>query len=300
MSVFDQVKLMTRTIATLGPAGTFADIATRKYQAENAVPSDIRYYSSIRSALSAIGRECDVAVLPIENFSEGFIPIVLDALAKRDAELYICYEIRIPIRFSFVSNSKKIGNVGKVFAQFFASGQCSEFLAALGAIESVATQSNIQSLESLRVETSAAGAIVPAHAVTHGDFPLVIANVDDSPDNETRFIAVSGTHEKYEAESFDEFKTSLIVYGDNDYPGLLSDILSSLSSRRINVMSLVSRPSRVKFGQYDFFIDAIGNEAFPKLTEAIDEIGLKCAVRSLGSYKPALRQSATLNNYTPR
>lgn len=78
-----------KIIATLGPAGTFADIATHKYLEEISGAHEVKYYASIKLALNAIGKECDVTVLPIENFSEGFIPILLDALAKKDAALYM-------------------------------------------------------------------------------------------------------------------------------------------------------------------------------------------------------------------
>lgn len=276
-----------KSIATLGPIGTFADIATHKYLEEISATQDVKYYPSIKLALNAVGRVCDVAVLPIENFSEGFIPILLDALAKKDADLYIAYEVRLPVHFSFVSNSPSMGNIKKIFSQFVANGQCSEFLSTLGNVEPITTQSNIQSLDLLKQEPSAAGAIVPAHAVTNGDFPLVVGNVNDFPDNETRFVAVSSIRKSYAPGSLGEYKTSLVIYGDKDYPGLLGDILSSFSTREINITSLVSRPSRAKFGQYDFFIDVVGNESFPLLKEAIAEVASICSVKSLGTYRLA-------------
>lgn len=283
-----------KSIATLGPRGTYAEIATRKYLGDVSCTDEVKYYASIKLALNAIGTECDIAILPIENFSEGFIPVVLDALVKRD--LYIVHEIRLPVQFSFVSNSPKMGSIGKVFAQFVAKGQCAEFLDTLGDVDEAITRSNIESLELLKLEPGAAGAIVPAHAVTNWDFPIVIHNVNDFPDNETRFVAVSATRANHDAGPAEEYKTSLIVFGDKDYPGLLGDILSSFSSRAINVTSLVSRPSGAKFGQYDFFIDVIGNQASPRLKEAIDEVASKCRVRSLGSYKSALLHNEPLKS----
>lgn len=285
-------KMVMKSIATLGPPGTFADMATRKYIENISQRHEVKYYASIKLALDSIGSECEVAVLPIENFSEGFILVVLEALAKR--ELYITHEIRLSVQFSFVSNSKDIGNIEKVFSQFVAKGQCSEFLATLGNVEEVTTQSNIQSLELLKQESRVAGAIVPAHAATDQDFPTVIENVNDYLDNQTRFVAVSLFRTPQHPQHADEYKTSLVVYGDQDYPGLLGDILSSFSSRGINITSLVSRPSGAKFGQYDFFIDAIGHDSISKLKEAIDTVRLKCKIRSLGSYRAASLQNIEL------
>lgn len=272
-------------IATLGPAGTFADLATRKYLEETSKANEVKYYSSIKLALAAIGNECEAAVIPIENFSEGFIPLVLDALAQR--ELFIIHEILLSIQFSFISNCPTIDAITKVFCQFVAKGQCSEFLDAFSEAEEVITQSNMQSLELLQQESNPAGAIVPAHAVKDGSFAKVIENVNDFPDNQTRFVTVSTVRALEYSGHSNDYKTSFVVYGDRDYPGLLGDILSPFSDRGINITSLISRPSGKRFGQYHFFIDATGHESNPDLRAAIHDIASKCSVKLLGSYRAA-------------
>ncbi len=83
----------------------------------------LRYYDSIKLALDAVGRECEVAVIPIENFSEGFIPFVLDTPAKRN--LFIIHEVPLPVWFSFVSNFSNIEGVTKVLTEFVTKWQCS-------------------------------------------------------------------------------------------------------------------------------------------------------------------------------
>lgn len=272
-------------VATLGPAGTFAEMATRKYLEETSKTNEIKYYSSIKLALAAIGGECEAAVIPIENFSEGFIPSVLDILAKED--LFIIHEVILPIQFSFVSNCPTIEDITKVFCQFVAKGQCSEFLSTLEHVKEISTQSNMESLKLLEQEQSPAGAVVPAHVVVGRAFSKVIRYVNDCSENQTRFIAVSTIRNLSYSQHSDEYKTSVIVYGNQDYPGLLGDILSSFSARRINITSLISRPSGKKFGQYHFFIDATGHDCDLKLKEAIKEVRSKCSIKLLGSYKAA-------------
>jgi len=272
-------------VATLGPAGTFAEIATRRYLEETSKANKIKYYSSIKLALAAIGGECEAAVIPIENFSEGFIPLVLDVLAKRD--LFIIHEVILPIQFSFVSNCPIIEDIKKVFCQFVAKGQCSEFLSTLGPVKDISTQSNTESLELLQQELDPAGAVVPTHVVVGKTFPKVIGCVNDFSENQTRFIAVSTIRNSSYSQDSDGYKTSVIIYGNQDYPGLLGDILSSFSVRRINITSLISRPSGKKFGQYHFFIDVTGHDCELKLKEAIKEVRSKCSIKLLGSYKTA-------------
>lgn len=210
---------------------------------------------------------------------------MLDILAKRD--LFIIYEVILPIQFSFASNCPTIEDITKVFCQFVAKGQCSEFLSTLGYVKEISTQTNTKSLELLQQEPSPAGAIVPAHIVAGNTFSTVIRYVNDFSQNQTRFIAVSNIRNLSYSQTSNEYKTSVIVYGNQDYPGLLGDILSSFSARRINITSLISRPSGKKFGQYHFFIDTTGHDCDLKLKEAIKEVSSKCSIKLLGSYKAA-------------
>ncbi len=276
-----------KPIATLGPQGTFSDLATNRFIDTSAQPYDVRYYDSIKKVLKAVGTDCTSGVIPIENFSEGFIPIVLDTLASRT--LSIVAEISLPIEFSFISKARHLHEIRKVFVQFAAKGQCEEFLSGLKEVEEVMTQSNIESLAVLRSEPMTSGAIVPSHAVQHQDFPLVIQRVHDFEHNQTRFAVISsepGT--EISNRNHATYKTSLVVLGERDYPGLLAGVLTSFSSRMINVTSLVSRPNRAKFGQYNFFIDIAGHAEDPLITTAIGEIEAQCSLKVLGSY-PAAR-----------
>jgi prephenate dehydratase len=273
------------TIATLGPQGTFSDLATGRFLEQAPGRYEVRHYDSIKLALNAIGTECEVGVVPIENLSEGFIPVVLDTLAKR--ELFVLQEIILAVRFSFVSNAGDISAIKKVFAQFVAKGQCSEFLSTLGGHQGVTTQSNIESLELLKSASASAGAIVPSHAVSRDQFSIVIENVHDFEHNQTRFVAISSMPPAFDGEPRGRFKTSVVVFGENDYPGLLGNVLSSFSRRAINITSLVSRPNGAQFGQYNFFIDAEGHQAFPELSAAIQEIATHCPIKVLGSYRVA-------------
>ncbi len=278
-----------KPIAALGPQGTFSDLATSRFIAASAQSYEVRYYDSIKQVLKAVGTECTFGVIPIENFSEGFIPIVLDALASRD--LSIVDEIALPIEFAFVSNAQHLHEIQKVFVQFAAKGQCEEFLSALKEAQQVTTQSNMESLAVLSTEPVTSGAIVPSHAVNHQDFALVVGHVHDFENNQTRFAVISSEASTETSIRIDAmYKTSLVVFGERDYPGLLSGVLASFSSRMVNVTSLVSRPNRAKFGQYNFFIDVAGHAEDLPIKAALGEIEAKCSLKVLGSY-PAARLS---------
>ena len=131
-------------LATLGPKGTYSESAALKYLQLTNETYDIEYFASIKKVLHSVGNKCDIAVLPIENFSEGFVSLVLDYIIE--SNLSIISEIILPIQFSLVTNAKEASNIKRVFVQFVAKGQCSEYLDSLDNVEIVATESNIESL----------------------------------------------------------------------------------------------------------------------------------------------------------
>jgi len=76
----------------------------------------------------------------------------------------------------------------------------------------------------------------------------------------------------------------LVILDDHDRPGLLAEILTSFSSRNINLTSIISRPTRVEFGRYNFFIDINGHSEDYSVSEALKEVSLIAKVKNMGSY----------------
>jgi prephenate dehydratase len=274
-----------RKIATLGPAGTFSDMATQRVLMS--MPNsniEICYYESIKSALNAIGNECDAGVLPIENFSEGFIPVILDELIS--SSLTIVAEIVLPIRFSLVTQSEHLDQVRRLYVQFVAKGQCSEFIHQLPNPQIVLTESNIESLE--RCIDPYDAAIVPHHVVNSHSFQTCIDNVNDYDGNQTRFLVFSRDKMAIPHVGVGQTKTSIIVLEGNDYPGLLGDVLAEFSRHSINLSSIISRPTRKEFGKYHFFIDFDGSIEDKSVAQAIDAINQFNPVKVLGSYRKSV------------
>jgi prephenate dehydratase len=269
-------------IATLGPAGTFSDIATQRYLSALATSNDeICYYASIKAALHAVGEECDIGVLPIENFSEGFIPVILDELVS--SSLTIVAEIVLPIRFSLVSQSQRLSDIQRLFVQFVAKGQCSEFLLNVPNAQIVLTESNIESLQRCVLKGDAA--IVPNHVATSQQFQTCIDNVNDYYDNQTRFLVFSREKSAPLFIGVGQVKTSIIVLEGNDHPGLLGEVLAEFSRRSINLSSIISRPTRKEFGKYHFFIDFDGGINDNEVAQALATINQLNPVKVLGSYR---------------
>lgn len=284
-----------RKIATLGPSGTFCEIAAKKYYNEKDFNGNIIFYPSITKAFKAIGEECNLGVIPIENALDGYVQPTLDLLSK--TELEIIDEIIIPIQFSFVANSKNISDVEKIYVQFKTQGQCCDFLEQFDSnVKIITTESNGESFINAKYGNIHEAAIVPQHILKSGfKLPYEIENVTDSKENETRFIVVSEKTQNYSQCEGKKYKTSLIITQTEDKPGSLASILNEFSSRDINLMSILSHPNKQALGKYCFFIDIDGNYLEDNdLNEAIENISVSNKVKILGTYENSLKSSKNI------
>jgi len=268
-------------IATLGPAGTFSELAVKKY--EQLIDNNIEmiFYNTIRKVFNSIGNECEIGIIPIENTLDGYVQPTLDLLSKTD--LNILYEIVIPIQFAFVGNNHML-NINKIYAQFKTQGQCCEFLEKVDNVKIITTESNGESFKQVKKEILGEGAIIPKHTlINKKSFAFTIENVTDSEENETRFIVLANHFVKYDINK--QYKTSIVIMNSTDKLGALSNILNEFAQRDINLTSIISRPTKKGLGKYYFFIDIDGH--YPEnrnIKQAIDKIQESNLVKVLGSY----------------
>ncbi|TEW53750.1 ACT domain-containing protein [Psychromonas sp. RZ22] len=274
------------TIATLGPKDTFSDLATKQYiqaiQEQNSVENThIQYYSTLSQTFEAVGNECQLGVLPIENLSEGYVQVVLDQLLN--TKLSVISELLLPIQFSFVGFCEDMSELRDLYVQFVAHGQCSEFINSLTGVQVHTAQSNIESLILAQKKGKTAGAIIPQHALTHAqDAKLINNDVTNYANNQTRFLVISEKPQpRVEGK---QYKTTLVVNNKQDCPGVLGHIVSAFALQKVNLTSIMSRPTRSQIGNYHFFIDVDGHQEDAHIAAALAQIKKQYAVTVIGSY----------------
>jgi prephenate dehydratase len=118
------------------------------------------------------------------------------------------------------------------------------------------------------------------------DCRILEADVEDHPDNATRFVWLAPAAEAVEPEAGRAAKTSIVFWGGGDQaPGWLVDALRELSDRGVNLTRIESRPRRTALGHYMFFADLEGAAGLPPVSDAL--AGLRARVeelRVIGSY----------------
>ncbi|RMC95093.1 ACT domain-containing protein [Clostridium autoethanogenum] len=270
-------------IATLGPAGTFSELAAKKYIETFDKSAEITFYSTITKVFNGISKECELGIIPIENTLDGYVQLTLDLLSQTDFN--IIYETVVPIQFSIVSNTLGISDIKKIYVQFKTQGQCYNFLEQVTNAKVITTESNGESFQKVERGILGQAAIIPRHMLKASNkFSFNIENVTDSEENDTRFIVLSKDTIKYDINR--RYKTSIIVMDAADNkPGALSKILNEFSEKNINLTSIMSRPTKKALGKYYFFIDIDGHYPEEKsVKEVIDKISKNNIVKVLGSY----------------
>ncbi len=257
---------------TLGPAGTYS------HRAANAVADEVEFRESVTSIVEAVADGSYArGVVPIENSIEGSVTESLDALAEYDVA--VTQEIVTPIRHALLAQGPDFSTVA---SHSQALAQCRSYLETEYpdvALEAVA--STARGVERARDDPAVAGIGHPDNA---GDQLQILAeDIQDRSSNATRFLVIAPKSERSDAGG----KSSIVVYPNANYPGLLLELLEAFAERDINLSRIESRPSGNRLGDYLFHVDFEAGLYEARAQEAVadvEEIAKKGWVRKLGSY----------------
>jgi prephenate dehydratase len=271
-------------VAYLGPAGTHTDEALRA-SAPPAV-EEIPYPTIYDAILAVAEGQADRAVVPIENALEGSVGVTLDTLALEAEGVRIAAEVVHPIHHCVIARGElSLSTVERVVSHPQATAQCAHFLREhLPQAEHLSAPSTADAVLSVRDSGDAAVALGSELAAELYDCHIVATNVEDHPDNVTRFVWLAPAGEVDEIGP--DPKTSIVFWGGGDQsPGWLVDVLSELSSRSVNLTRIESRPRRTGLGHYMFFADLEGEESAEVVRNALEGLrGHVEELRVLGSY----------------
>ena len=270
---------MARTLAFLGPYGTYTEEAALLYDAA----AELRPYPNI----SAVGRavamgETAEGVAPIENSIEGSVNFTLDLLISENS-LLISYEIVLPIEHYLMGKpGTRLKDIQVVYSHPQALAQCREYLEKnFTNAERSASLSTAQAVGDAMNSDIPSAAIAPFRSAALYEAEILASGIQDVAANATRFVVLS----KSDHEPTGNDKTSLFFTFAEDLPGQLYGVMGEFAQREINLAKIESRPTKQSLGQYVFFIDCDGHREDPMMGEAIEGIRRRASsLRVLGSY----------------
>ena len=266
------------SVALLGPAGTYSEIAARQQFGRQA---HLEPCVSIAAACRATeSGQTDCCLLPVENSLEGGVGETLDQLLH--TPLTICGEVLLGIRHNLLSKAGDLTQVREVVAHPQALAQCREWLSEhLPAIPVRPVASTAEAAR-LAAEQEGLAAIANSVAAEIHKLPELALNIQDRSDNTTRFLVLGP---RPTPPSGDD-KTSLLLSAHNR-PGALLHLLEPLVN--IDMTRLESRPSRGGLWDYVFFIDFRGHRDDPAIAGALKTIHAEAGLfKVLGSYPRAV------------
>jgi chorismate mutase/prephenate dehydratase len=269
-------------VAFLGPEGTFTQTAVYKHFGHSVralpLPSIDEVFHEVEKG------NADFGVVPIENSTEGTVNHTLDRFLN--TPLKICGEVELRIHQYLMGRMDDLGQIARVCSHAQSLAQCRGWLNEhLPNVERVPVASNAEAARRARDESGTAAIAGKTAAEVYG-LTLLATEIEDRPDNTTRFFVVG--RRLFKASGADR-TTLLVSTNETAGPGALHRLLGPLAKHGINLTRIESRPSQRRKWDYVFFIDIEGHVDDPKVAAALEGLKSQASLyRVLGSYPKAV------------
>jgi chorismate mutase/prephenate dehydratase len=271
-------------VAYLGPEASNTHAAAKK---KFGASVDYHAMGTIEDIFTAVEKgEADLAVIPIENSTEGSVREALDSFV--DSDLKIVGQLYMEITHALISRSP-LEKIQRVHSKDQALAQCRHWLQRhLPHAQQLEASSTTKAVLIAKEDPLSAAVASEAAAAHHG-VPVLVRNIQDKADNTTRFF-VLGNKPAGPVGGGKDMTSFLISLGDEaaSHSGSLLKMLNPFGERGINLSKIESRPSKKRPWDYFFFIDVTGHYDDPAMKAALGELTKFCpTVKWLGSYPAA-------------
>jgi chorismate mutase/prephenate dehydratase len=270
-------------VAFLGPEGTFTQSAALKHFGHSTVSVPLDSIDEVFREVES--GAADYGVAPIENSTEGMVHHTLDMF--RESSLQICGEVELRIhQHLLTADGVELDSIKRIYSHQQSLAQCRSWLdARFPSVERVAVSSNAEAARRAAQEKSTnVAAIAGDMAAELYDLQLAVSNIEDQPDNTTRFLVIG----KQQTGPSGKDKTSLLVAARNK-PGALYHLLEPFHRLGISLTRIETRPSSMGKWGYIFYIDCEGHHSEEVLQQVmkilVDEAQ---ELKLLGSYPQAV------------
>lgn len=280
--------------ATLGPAGTYSEIAALELLQDQA---EIGFIGRNREIIAAVKMGLfDLGIVASENSIEGNVEETSKTIIN--SELTILGEKILPIHQALLgvesayakkilnSHPQGIAQCGNWIHENLSDTQVVQHGSTAAAIQYAAEH------EELAIGNPAAGKIY--------NIPVIQEGIEDRKGNTTRFWLIG----RGETEPTGNDRT-VIAFTLRNAPGTLIKVLSPFSDRGISINKVDTLP--LTLDHYYFLMSVDGHITEPTLQEAIEEARESCwKIKTLGSFQKSLlpeieyEPEAFQNNWVPK
>lgn len=265
-------------VAYLGPEYSYSQLAALERFGQGVEYAQV---GSIMAVFEEVARRhVHLGVVPLENSTDGRIADTLDCFIRMP-QVKICMEIRLRVHHHLLANCQP-AEVRRVYSKAQALSQCRNWLgknlphASLHEVISTAAAAELVK----RDTSNTSAAVASRQAGVQYGLRSLFQNIEDSPENETRFAVISLNDSARTGAD----KTALIFQVPHT-PGSLADVLGVFKSNKVNLTWIESFPYREAKGEYVFFVDFEGHHEDAKVKKTVKGLEDICdSVSLLGSY----------------
>lgn len=263
------------TIATLGPAGTFSHEAT-----ESIFPTQpVVFFPNFDALFDALGgNETWMGVVPLENSLHGSVHEILDLLRETSVRLWRAHELRIrhafgarnPSRVSTVASHPQALRQSRTWLRkHYPNAFLLPTTSTAAAVDTALGDENVAAIASEK--------LLRASGLT------IVSSDIEGTENTTRFgiVAVS---DPFPGSKRTRMSIALHPKKAQDQPGLLHRLLTPFKVYDINLTRIENRPTGVKLGDYNFFIDFEGAPDEARTKQVLSELQELADIRILGEW----------------
>jgi chorismate mutase/prephenate dehydratase len=262
-------------IGFLGPEGSFSHAASLKK-----FGASVEYVplSAIPAVFDEVVRgHVDYGLVPVENSIGGGIVDTLDAFLTSSAR--ICAEVLITVHHNLLAK-EPWEKITRICSKAEVFSQCRNWLSATAKDRHQSAVDSTTAAAQMARQTPGIAAIGSRHAAELYGLQILFENIEDNPDNITRFFVIG----REPARRTGEDKTA-IMFTTVHKPGALAEVLDVFKENGINLTDIEKRPSKKVNWEYYFFIDAQGHADDAGMLAAIEQARQHCLqLTVLGSY----------------
>lgn len=237
-------------VAYSGTEGAFAHIATEKL-----FPSAPKCgYADFEAAYRAVEvGECDAAVLPLENSSNGEVGQVMDLMFS--GSLFVNQMLDLPVTQDLLAKrGTEIGEIRTVISHPQALGQCAARIREMGWRTEEYPNTALAARFVSGTNDRTVAAIASAEAAELFGLDVLERNLNASRSNTTRFAVFTRAENRSSRGTH-----SALVFTVRNEAGALARAVDVIGHYGFNMRTLRSRPMKELLWQYYFYVEAEGD-----------------------------------------
>jgi prephenate dehydratase len=255
-------------VAFQGELGAYSEEAVRARWGAAARPLPARTCDAVAAAVAA--GDAAYGVLPVENTIAGSVTASADALAAAPG-LAVVGEVVLAIHHCLVAPpGATLASVASAESHPVALAQCGRFLARHPHVEPRPAYDTAGAAAAVAAAGDVRRAAIAGRAAA-GRFGLVVlaADVEDRPDNQTRFLVVApAARAAADAPRAGVPARTALLAAPPNVPGALVGLLAPFAAAGLNVGTVESRPAGAPWA-YRFFVEVEHAAGDPRLAAAL-------------------------------